>query len=93
MMRGEHIRSKVYVICLGVVRKLATCTFRLRQCKEKNMLHGCIQGPKTRNKLQIKYLEVKEEEATNKSQISSLKCNNNAHVMYLENEIVKLRYV
>ena len=36
---------------LGVVRKLATCTFWLRQCKEKNMLRGCIQGPKTRNKL------------------------------------------
>ena len=52
-------RSKVYASCLEVLRKLATCSFWVRECKEKHRLRGCIQLWKTTNKLQRKYLEAK----------------------------------
>ena len=64
MLRSEHIRSKVYASCLEVLRTLATCSFWFRRFKDKSMLHGCIQGSKTTNKLQRRYLEVKKQERT-----------------------------
>ena len=73
MLRGEIRISKVYASCLDVLRKLATCTFWVRQFKNKNTLRRCIQGSKTTNKLQRRYLEVKQQEATCDSQIPSLK--------------------
>ena len=75
MLRGEIRISKVYASCLDVLRKLATCTFWVRQFKNKNTLRRCIQGSKTTNKLQRRYLEVKQQEATCDSQIPSLKWN------------------
>ena len=44
------MRSKVYASCLGVLKKLAIPSFRFTGFKNKNTLHGCIQGFKTRNK-------------------------------------------
>ena len=64
MLRSEHIRSKVYASYLEVLRKLATCSFWFRRFKDKSTLRGCIQGSKTINKLQRRYLEVKKQEGT-----------------------------
>ena len=60
---------------LDVLRKLATCTFWVKRFKNKTTLRRCIQGSKTTNKLQRKYLEVKQQEHTSDSQLPSLKCN------------------
>ena len=75
MLGGEHIRDKVYASCLEVLRKLATCSSWFTRFKVKNMVHVCIQGSKTTNKLKGKYLEGKKQEATYDSQVLSLKCN------------------
>ena len=64
MLRSEYIRSKVYASYLEVLRKLATCSFWFRRFKDKSTLRGCIQGSKTINKLQRRYLEVKKQEGT-----------------------------
>ena len=64
MVKSEHIRSKVYASGLKVLRKLATCSFSFRKFKDKSTLRGCIQGSKTINKLQRRYLEVKKQEGT-----------------------------
>ena len=64
MLRSEYIRSKVYGSYLEVLRKLATCSFWFRRFKDKSTLRGCIQGSKTINKLQRRYLEVKKQEGT-----------------------------
>ena len=74
MLGGEHRRSKVYASCLDVLRKLPTCSFCFRGYKDKNTLCRCIQGSKTRNNLQKRYLQITKEEAAYESQISSLKC-------------------
>ena len=62
MLRSEYIRSKVYASYLEVLRKLATCSFWFRRFKDKSTLRGCIQGSKTINKLQRRYLKVKKHE-------------------------------
>ena len=49
MVRGEHIRSKVYGRCLEVLKNLATRSFWFTGFKGKNTLHGCIKLFKTRN--------------------------------------------
>ena len=73
MLVGEIRRSKVYASCLDVLRKLATCTFWVRRFKNKRTLRRCIQGSKTTNKLQRRYLEVKQQESTCDSQVPGLK--------------------
>ena len=75
MLRGEHIRKKVYASCLEVLRKLATWGSWVRRFKDKNTVRVCIQGSKTTNKLQRKYLEGIKLEATFDTQVPSLKCN------------------
>ena len=62
MLEGEHKRSKVYASCLEVLRKLTTW---VRGFKEKIKLRGFVQGSKTTNKLERRYLEVKKQEAIN----------------------------
>ena len=75
MLGGEHKRSKVYASYLEVLRKLTTCSVWIRVFKDKIRLHGFVQGSKTTNKLQKRYLEVKKQEATYDWQLSSLKRN------------------
>ena len=36
--KSEHLKSKVYESCLGVLTKLGTCRFRFRGFKDKNIL-------------------------------------------------------
>ena len=75
MLGGENRTIKVYASSLEVLRKPATCTFWVRRFKNKTTLRRCIQGSKTVNKLQRRYLEVKQHEPTFDSQLPSLKCN------------------
>ena len=56
MLGGEHIRKKVCASCLGVLRKLATCSSWVTRFKEKDTVRVCIQGSKSTNKLERKYL-------------------------------------
>ena len=51
MLRGEHIRRKVYASCLGVLKQLATCSFGFRGFKDKSTLRRGISTKKKRNKL------------------------------------------
>ena len=74
MLGGEHRRSDVYASCLEALKKLETCSFCFKGFKDKNTLRGFIQGSKTRNNLQRRYLQIKKEEAADDSQISSLNC-------------------
>ena len=47
MMRGEHIRSKVYAICLVVFKKkLAICSFRFKYLKTKVHYAHALKGRK-----------------------------------------------
>ena len=73
-LEREHRRCKVYASCLEALRKLSTCGFSLRGYRDKNTIRRCIQGSKTRNNLQKRYLQLTNEEAAYESQISSLKC-------------------
>ena len=51
MLRGEHIRRKVYASCLGILKQLAACTFGFRGFKDENTLRRGISTKKKRNKL------------------------------------------
>ena len=75
-LEREHRRCKVYASCLEPLRKLSTCGFSLSDYKDKNKntIRRCIQGSKTRNNLQKRYLQITNEEAAYESQMSSLKC-------------------
>ena len=73
-LEREHRRCKVYASRLEALRKLSTCCFSLRAYRDKNTIRRCIQGSKTRNNLQKRYLQLTNEEAAYESQISSLKC-------------------
>ena len=75
MLGGEHIRKKVCASCLGVLRKLATCSSWVTRFKEKDTVRVCIQGSKSTNKLERKYLEGNMLEASYDLQVLSLKCN------------------
>ena len=75
MLGGGNVRSKVSASCLEVLRTLATCSFWVRGFKDKNTVHECTQGSKTTYKLQRMYWEVKKQEPTYESQVSSFKCN------------------
>ena len=75
MLGGEYGKSKVYASCLEVLRKLATCSLWFRGLNNKNTLCGSIEGSKTRNNLQRRYLEVTKQEAAFESRQSSLKHN------------------
>ena len=58
--------------------------------KVKNTLRRCIQGSKTRNNLQRRYLQIKNEEAAYESQMQNAK--NTVAAMSLENETSQVRY-
>ena len=73
-LEREHRRCKVYASCLEPLRKLSTCVFSLRDYKDKNTIRRSIQGSKTRNNLQKRYLQITKEEAAYESEMSSLKC-------------------
>ena len=73
MLGGENGKSKVYASCLEVWRKLATYSFCSEDLNNKNTPN--IEGSKTRNNLQRRYLEVKKQEAAFESQLSRLKHN------------------
>ena len=65
--------SKTYASCSEVLRKLATCGFWVGGFKENHTLCGCIQGSKTTNKLQRRY--VKQQQAIDDQRVPGLKCN------------------
>ena len=77
-------------VVYGFQENQQIAAFGLEDLKDKNTLCRCIQGSKTRNNLQTKYLEVKKQEATYDSELSSLK-RNSVPAMSLENEISKVR--
>ena len=47
LLRGEHIRSKVYASCVPVLKKSATCSFRFRGFKrQKTVCAEVFKAPK-----------------------------------------------
>ena len=69
----EEVR---YIICnlfRGLKEKEQPSAFVLENLNNKNPLRGHIQGSKTWNTIQRRYLEIKKEETVLQSRLSSLK--------------------
>ena len=93
-LEREHRRCKVYASCLEALRKLSTCCFSLRGYRDKNTIRRCIQGSKTRNNLQKRYLQITKEEAAylRVTNIQLKMQETLIPVMSLENQTSQVRY-
>ena len=75
MLRGEHIRRKLYASYVGIFKNLRTCSFRFTSSENRNTLPGSIKGLKGESKLQRRYLDIKKQEGNYEQRLFSFKCN------------------
>ena len=75
MLRGEHIRRKLYASYVGISENLRSSSFRFTSSEKTNTLPGCIKGLKGESKLQRRYLDIKKQEGNYEQRLFSFKCN------------------
>ena len=71
MLRGEHMRRKLYACCLGIFKNLANWSFWFTSSENKNLLPRCIYGLKGESKLQRRYLDIQKQEGNYKQRLFS----------------------